>query len=603
MQTKIIFLVLFSFPFSALYAQEVPLFEHVENESLGLTPVYITRWGATVADIDRDGWPDIYNTKWRGSEPSQIFLNNEGTFTDIMANSHDLIEAEINGNYNRTPVFVDYDNDGDRDLMLGTYYNIFMFRNDNYVFTNITDQLGIVSGVPGFVSIYGYEMSAWIDWDLDGDLDALVVQTNNPDYIFYRNDGDQFVDIAGDVGLAGMNEMGDRTDRGWHTGRIQWVDWDNDGDPDLSAGWKLFRNDSGYLNEVSEAVGFLPYHEIRFCDWFDYDNDGDLDYILQGYNNHDELWKNDNGTFTDATVETALNLFTKPHQVGLNVGDLDNDGDQDVFVQINDWTGDDIEAFLLNDESEPGVRSFFDIAQFANLMVTGDRKGSVIVDYDMDGKLDIFIASIEYSSIMYHNLGTDTPYNWIGFDLWGTLSNKDAVGTLVTLYAGDLKQIHYTKAGTTWRLQDKPYVHFGIGERTNVDSVVIRWPMGNVQVVTDVAINQYHEITELEQTSVETNIDNSMPQAFRLEQNFPNPFNPNTKIAFHLIDDCDIKLSVHNILGREVATLINHHKVAGLHSVIWDGRDVSGQIVPGGIYFYRIDTGRFEQTRKMVFVQ
>ena len=253
MKIKSTTFLLISFLFGSVCAQEIPLFEHVSNESMGITPVYIPRWGACVSDFNRDGWPDVYNTKWRGTDPSQIYMNTNGTFTDIMGDSPDLIEAEVNGNYNRTPVFVDYDNDGDRDLCLGTYYDLFMFRNDNNVFVDITDQLGIVSGVPGFVSIYGYEMSAWIDWDLDGDLDALVVQTNNPDYIFYRNDGDQFVDIAGEVGLTGMNEMGERTDRGYHTGRLQWVDWDNDGDPDLSAGWKLFRNDDTRACWTSKA--------------------------------------------------------------------------------------------------------------------------------------------------------------------------------------------------------------------------------------------------------------------------------------------------------------------------------------------------------------
>jgi hypothetical protein len=605
MKIKSTTFLLISFLFGSLCAQDIPLFEHVSNESLGITPVYIPRWGACVSDFNRDGWPDVYNAKWRGTEPSQIYMNNNGTFTNIMSNSPDLIEAEVNGNYNRTPVFVDYDNDGDRDLCLGTYYNIFMFRNDNNVFVDITDQLGIVSGIPGFVSIYGYEMSAWIDWDLDGDLDALVVQTNNPDYIFYRNDGDQFVDISSEVGLTGMNEMGERTDRGYHTGRLQWVDWDNDGDPDLSAGWKLFRNENGYLNEVSQAVGFLPYQEIRFCDWFDYDNDGDLDFILQGYGNRDELWKNENGTFVDATQETTLDLFVKPAQVSLNIGDVDNDGDLDVFVQINDWTGDDIEALLLNDESEPGVRSFFDVAQFANLMQTGDRKGSTLLDYDMDGKLDIFISSVEYNSIIYHNIGTETPNNWIGFDLWGTKSNKDAIGSWISLYAGGQKQVRYTKAATTWRLQDKPFAHFGIGQATAVDSVVIRWPMGDVEVFTDLAINQYHKIIELVGTAVGNDEAKNPrnPSTFQLAQNYPNPFNPKTNIDYEILRNSDVKLEIYDILGHYIATLVDEYQDVGKYKTSWDGRNDKGNRVPGGLYFYKLATGDVMLTKKMILLQ
>ena len=604
MKIKSAIFLLFYFLFGFCYAQEIPLFEHVTNESLGITPVYITRWGACVADINRDGWPDVYNTKWRGTDPSQIYLNQNGSFNDIMENSPDLIAAEFESNYDRTPVFVDFDNDGDRDLCLGTYYNIFMFRNDNNAFTDITDQLGIVSGVPGFVSIYGYEMSAWTDWDSDGDLDALVVQTNNPDYIFYRNDGDQFVDIAADVGLTGMNEMGERTDRGYHTGRLQWVDWDNDGDADLSAGWKLFRNDGGYLNEVSQAVSFLPYQEIRFCDWLDYDNDGDLDFMLQGYGNRDELWKNENGTFVDATQETLLDLFVKPRQTSLNIGDVDNDGDQDVFVQINDWTGDDIEALLLNDESEPGIRSFFDAAQFANLTKTGDRKGSVLLDYDMDGKLDIFISSVEYNSIIYHNLGTDTPNNWIGFDLWGTNSNKDALGSWITLYTGSQKQVCYTKAATTWRLQDKPFVHFGIGQETTVDSVVIRWPLGGVEVLTGLPINQYHKIVEFGGTGVQNKDTNKSenPSSFQLAQNYPNPFNPETRISYNISTNSNVILDVYNVSGQKVVTLINELKEAGSHSVKWNGRNEFNHLQPSGMYIYKLSSDNIFLIKKMLFM-
>ncbi len=598
---SLIFTILLIFACVAL-AQDVPWFEVVENDQLGLTPVFAARWGCSVADIDRNGWPDVYNPKWHGSLESQIFMNDNGYFTEIMSNSPELIEAEVNGAWDRTPVMVDYDNDGDRDLMLGTAYNLFLFRNDNSVFTDVTDQMGIVSGIPGFVSTYGYEMSAWIDWDLDGDLDALVVQTNNPDYIFYRNDGDQFIDIAAEVGLTGMNEMGNMTDRGWHTGRIQWIDWDNDGDPDLSAGYKLFRNDNGYLNEVSESVGFLPYKEIRFCDWFDYDLDGDFDFILQGYEGHDEVWINEGGSFRDATHETGFDLFTKSHQACLNVGDLDNDADEDVFIQINDWTGDDIEALLLNDDYE-GVRSFVDVGQFANLLKLGDRKGSGLIDYDMDGKLDIYIASVEFNSIVYHNEGTEIPNNWIGLDLWGIKSNKDALGSRVTLYAGGKQQVRYRRAATTWRLQDRPYVHFGIGQATHIDSVVIHWPAGNKQVLTDLAINQYHKIEESGGTSVQI-ADIQAPQTLSLAQNYPNPFNPVTTIRYSLAKQENVTLKIFNVRGEEISTLVaGENQQAGQYSVVWDSKDNNGHNVSSGIYVYQLQAGEHISSKKMTLLK
>nr|MBD3288113.1 T9SS type A sorting domain-containing protein [candidate division KSB1 bacterium] len=597
---KLILLSFFITCFVAnVFPQDIPFFEVADNEALGLTPVLLDRWGCSSADIDRNGWPDIYNNKWRGRLESQIYMNDGGYFTDIYGNSPELSAAEMEGNATRTPVLVDFDNDGDRDLMFGTDYNLFMFRNDDNVFVNVTEDLGIESGSPGFVSIYGYEMSAWIDWDLDGDLDALVAQTNNPDYILYRNDGDQFVDIAGEVGLEGMNELGDRGDRGFDTGRIQWIDWDGDGDPDLSAGWKLFRNDDGYLNEVSESVGFTPFKEIRFCDWFDYDLDGDFDFFLQGYSNHDELWRNEGGTFVDATQDVGLDLFTDDGQATLNIGDLDNDGDEDLFFSINDW--EDIEALLINYE-EDGVRSLIEVASYAGFGIVGDRKGAAILDYDMDGLLDIFCPSLQYGSIVYHNLGPEAQNNWIGLDLWGTESNKDGVGSLVECYAGGNKYVRYKVTPSTWKVQDNPYIHFGIGQATSIDSVVIHWSRGIKQVLINPEINQYHKVEESAGTSVQVK-NNSTPQTLNLAQNYPNPFNPETKITYELPENSNVLLEVYNLAGQKVATLVNAQQHAGRQEVIWNGKDFSGIDMPSGVYLYRLHVNDHILTKKMMLVR
>ncbi|MBN2008162.1 VCBS repeat-containing protein [candidate division KSB1 bacterium] len=582
------------------FSQDIPLFEVADNSSLGLFPVFLDRWGCSASDIDRNGWPDIYNNKWRGRLESQIYMNNEGYFTDIYGNSPQLVAAELDGNATRTPVLVDFDNDGDRDLMLGTDYNLFMFRNDNNVFVDITDALGIESGVPGFVSIYGYEMSAWIDWDRDGDLDALVAQTNNPDFIFYRNDGDQFVDIADEVGLAGQNELGSDGDRGYNTCRIQWIDWDLDGDPDLSAGWKLFRNDDNHLTDVSDEVGFLPYHKIRFCDWFDYDLDGDFDFFMQGYDLRDEIWQNNGGVFTNMTQETGLDLFVDNGQASLNVADFDNDADEDCFFSINDH--EDIEAFLLNDYNG-GMRSFVEVASWAGFGLVGDRKGAAVLDYDMDGLLDIFCPSLDYGSLVYHNLGPVEVNNWLGLDLWGTKSNKDALGTLVTLYAGDIKLIRYTRAARTWKVQDNPYVNFGIGQATSIDSIVINWPMGDKQVFTDLEINKYHKIIELEPTAVDAQ-STAMPDKIALFQNYPNPFNPTTAIQYNIPRAENVSLKIYNLQGEEIITLIaDELQPEGFHSISWNGTDKMGHIVPTGMYIYQLRVGDYSTMKKMTFIK
>ena len=107
---------------TASWAQDVPLFVRTNSESIGLPKVLVDRWGCSAADIDRNGWPDLFNNKWRGRLDSEIYMNYNGVFTDIYGNSPELRAAEWEGNATRTPVLVDYDNDGDRDLMIGFDY-------------------------------------------------------------------------------------------------------------------------------------------------------------------------------------------------------------------------------------------------------------------------------------------------------------------------------------------------------------------------------------------------------------------------------------------------------------------------------------------------
>jgi len=586
-------------------AQEAPLprFESVNLTAIGIPPVPMDRWGCTVADIDRNGWPDINNQKWRGGVTSQVYLNNHGMFTEITQLSPQVMEAEKNGNSLRSPVYIDFDNDGDRDLMFGTDYKLFLFRNDQNVFTDVTAAMGITSSVPGFVSIYGYEMSAWADYDNDGDLDAVVNQTSNKSYIFYRNDGAKFTNIADQVGLTNLLTLDHIGDQGFTTGRLQWVDYDMDGDADISAGYFLFRNDGGRFTEVAKSIGLAPkYVDLQFTDWFDYDLDGDLDYMPEGDGVHIELFKNVGGTFIDATQETALDMFLQNNQCAINVGDLDNDGDEDVFVQIDDWLGTDLEALLLNDVDATGQRFFVDVGNYVGFSKTGDRKGSALIDYDLDGKLDILISSAEFGAILYRNLGSNAANNWVGFDLWGTKSNKDAFGSWVWLYAGGKKYTRYTKSATTWKIQQHPYVHFGIGQATAIDSLVIRWPRGDVEVYKNLEINQYHKIVELAGTAVAAH-EPAVAGSYQLVQNYPNPFNPETTIDYSLSANSLVRLEIFNLNGQRVATLANAIQPAGGHSVHWRGCDDANHLLPSGVYVYTLTTPQGVLTKKMLFLR
>jgi hypothetical protein len=104
-------------------------------------------------------------------------------------------------------------------------------------------------------------------------------------------------------------------------------------------------------------------------------------------------------------------------------------------------------------------------------------------------------------------------------------------------------------------------------------------------------------------SDVDYEYEPTYPKAFDLKQNYPNPFNPSTTIAFDLPRHSHAKLVVYNLLGEQVATLLDRDLPAGLHRVTWDGTDATGRTVASGVYFYRVVTEAGSQTRKMVLMK
>ncbi len=91
-----------------------------------------------------------------------------------------------------------------------------------------------------------------------------------------------------------------------------------------------------------------------------------------------------------------------------------------------------------------------------------------------------------------------------------------------------------------------------------------------------------------------------VPDKMMLVANYPNPFNPSTTISYGLNEDANVSIMIYNALGQEVTTLVNAQQTKGFHSVVWNGRDNSGNQVTSGIYFYRMITGNFVEVKKML---
>jgi len=91
-----------------------------------------------------------------------------------------------------------------------------------------------------------------------------------------------------------------------------------------------------------------------------------------------------------------------------------------------------------------------------------------------------------------------------------------------------------------------------------------------------------------------------IPDDFELQANYPNPFNPTTRIRYGVPQTSFVRIGVFNILGQLVSELVEEEKAAGYYDIDWNGRDRSGSQVPSGVYFYRLHAGRFTATRSMI---
>jgi hypothetical protein len=95
----------------------------------------------------------------------------------------------------------------------------------------------------------------------------------------------------------------------------------------------------------------------------------------------------------------------------------------------------------------------------------------------------------------------------------------------------------------------------------------------------------------------------ALPLQYELSQNYPNPFNPATTIKYTLVDQGHVELTVYNVLGQTVKQLVAGEQKAGQHAIVWDGTDNSGHQVATGVYFYRLKTEQFTQSRKMTLLK
>jgi enediyne biosynthesis protein E4 len=438
------------------------------------------RWGFGVAagDFDNDGWVDLYVTN-RG--PNRLYRNNhDGTFTDVAERM-----GVTAGGWSTGASFGDFDGDGRLDLFVAGYVDMDPDRPTP----------------PGAQCTYRGEPVLCGPRGLGG----------APDWLF-RNDGDRFVDVSADAGV--------RDAAGYYGFAAAWVDEDDDGDLDLmvvndSTPNYLYRNGGkGKFEEVGFPSGFAVNEEGREQAGMglaigDYDNDGRVDtYITNFSDDSNTLRRNlGDGVFADVTGSLGLRARTLPF-LGWGTGfvDFDNDGWQDLFVvnghvypQVDrfDWGMTWAQRPLLFRNREGGRFEEVPPATGSGLAAVIPARGAAFGDLDRDGRIDVVINNHDQRPTLLRNVARGG--HWIAIALEGGGGvPRDAIGSVVTLEAGSRRLRRDVVSGGSYCSQSDLRVHFGLGESTKIDRVVVRWPDGTREAFTVPGIDRVVTLKRLQ---------------------------------------------------------------------------------------------------------
>ncbi len=429
--------------------------------------------GAAAGDYDNDGFPDLYVTNLG---INRLYRNNgDGTFSDI------TVEAGVGDpSWGASAAWLDADNDGNLDLFVTNYVRwtpsqdqwcgygpgakhyctpeIFsgdtsrLYRNlGNGRFRDVTKEAGLFNSTGKALGV-----ALW-DFDENGLMDLVVAEDTQPDKIYLNRGGFRFEEVGTRNGF-GFSESGQaRAGMG-----VDVADAGNDGGGVVAVtnfsyeGIGFYRWGKG-LNFIDQAVpagiGQPSLLSLGFGLLFlDYDLDGWQD--LLAVNGHiDDLVE---------TVQTRLTYRQRPL--------LFRNGRDGRFLPMGREAGSALDR-------------------------TYAGRGAAAIDYDNDGDLDLVVTENGGPAHLLRNQGGNRNH-WIQIRLVGNASNRDGIGTLVTVKSGSTTQRRYRRSGSSYLSESDPRLTFGLGESKQVDRLEVRWPSGITQVQEDVAAGQLLVVRE-----------------------------------------------------------------------------------------------------------
>ncbi len=484
--------------------------------------------GTTMADINGDGRLDIYVCRTSktddGQKTDHLFINTgnkivNGVAVPIFEDQIKKLGLEDNSNTNHV-CFFDYDRDGDLDVFQLNHKLDFkianqlrlqqgldgkitritspetpfesnkMFRNDNGHFTDVTLKAGVES------SAFGLSVTA-ADINHDGWMDLYVANDYiEPDRIFINNKNGTFTDHYSDyLKHSSQNSMGSDI-----------ADINNDGLDDIM---------------VLDMKAEDPIRYKKLNNVMQYDRYNLLQQYGYGRQDGRNVLQLNNGNNTFSEIGQYAGVAATDWSWGTLIADLDNDGWKDIYVSNGyrrDVTNSDYMNFVRDSIERTGgvtLERFPKIDDVLNLIpeqkIQNDlfintkdlafmnatirsgmntpsySNGSAVADLDRDGDLDLIVNNIEDPAFIYRNDVTGN--HWLQIAVREKTGNTHGIGTIVDLYAGGIHQHEQLITNKGFFSSSEPILHFGLGAIEKVDSIILQWPEGKIEIMKSVSVD------------------------------------------------------------------------------------------------------------------